>query len=103
MGSQFKKAHRTYALAQPAGERYPTAVSSRVAARSPLATDALVLNSELCEHVPKAAERAELLGVSIALEQAWQEGRALPLLRAHRKAPRAAVRTGRGGAKGAED
>jgi hypothetical protein len=41
---------------------------------------------EVCERVEDPAERARLLGVSPAVEAAWREGRALPILRARRKA-----------------
>jgi hypothetical protein len=47
---------------------------------------------ELCERVEDPAERARLLGVSPAIEAAWREGRALPILRARRKALADALR-----------
>jgi hypothetical protein len=42
--------------------------------------------TELCERVEDAEERARLLGVPPEVEAAWHEGRALPILRARRKA-----------------
>jgi hypothetical protein len=51
------------------------------------------LYAKLCDRVPDAAKRAELLAVAPELEAAWQQGDRLPLLRAHRKALERAIRT----------
>jgi hypothetical protein len=92
MSSQFKKAHTTHALAQPAGTSYPAAAGGAgpAAARQ---DEALRLFAELCERVPDPAERALLLGVTIDLDAAWRAGRQLPLLGARRRSLRAALRS----------
>jgi hypothetical protein len=91
MPSRFKRAHRTHALAQPAGEAYPRLGENEGrAARSD--EKAVALYAQLCERVPDAARRAELLGVSPELDAAWQSGSALPALRARRKALERALR-----------
>jgi hypothetical protein len=84
--SRFKKAHRTHAFGQRAGESYPAQIAGQSGRRSGADADILALFSELCSRVPDARERVKLLGVSPALEAAWERGTALPLLRAHRKA-----------------
>lgn len=43
------------------------------------------LFEELCERVPNASDRAELLRVSLKQEKAWRNGQQLPILRARRK------------------
>ncbi len=91
MPSRFKRAHRTHALAQPAGEAYPQPVAQQVLGRSDEDGGALSLYAELCRRVPDAPRRAELLGVSSKVEEAWQRGAALPLLRANRRALERAV------------
>ena len=85
MGSQLKKAHRTHALAQPAGADYPHEAPEGVAPGSP-SDEAARLYAELCRRMPMASDRAELLGVPVELDDAWRKGRQLPLLRARRKA-----------------
>ena len=42
-------------------------------------------SSSSANRVPSPADRAELLGVSVELEEAWRNGRKLPMLRARRK------------------
>jgi len=84
--SRFKKAHRTHAYGQRAGESYPAQIAGQSGWRAGADGDLPALFSELCSRVPDAQERAKLLGVSSALEAAWERGTALPLLRAHRKA-----------------
>lgn len=90
MGSQLKKAHRTHALAQPAGTGYPheQAASGTPASRT---GEAERMFAELCERVPSARERAAMLGVSVRQDEAWRNGRQLPTLRASRKALGAAL------------
>jgi hypothetical protein len=84
--SRFKKAHRTHAFGRRAGESYPAQIAGKSDRRADADGDLLALFSELCSRVPEASERVKLLGVSTALEAAWERGTALPLLRAHRKA-----------------
>jgi hypothetical protein len=84
VGSQLKKAHRTHALAQPAGSEYPHEPSG-TAAGAGSADEAERLFVELCERVPSPSDRAELIGVSMELDEAWRNGRKLPILRAQRK------------------
>jgi hypothetical protein len=85
VGSQLKKAHRTHALAQPAGAGYPheAAVSGMPASRT---SQAERMFAELCRRLPNARERAAMLGVSVRQDEAWQHGRQLPTLRAYRRA-----------------
>jgi hypothetical protein len=92
MPSRFKRAHRTHALALPAGERYPQSAAGQMPRR--LDRDAAVLRlfAELCAVVSDPARRAQLLGVSLDVEAAWQRGGALPFLRAHRRALERALR-----------
>jgi hypothetical protein len=84
VGSQLKKAHRTHALAQPAGSSYPQGSNGPGGAAGP-ADEAERLFAELCDRVPSAPDRAALLEVSPELDEAWREGRKLPILRARRK------------------
>ena len=92
MGSQLKRAHRTHALAQPAGVSYPGAAGGDGpgAARK---DEALRLFAELCALVPDPAERAALVGATLDLDAAWRGGRRLPLLSARRRTLRAALRS----------
>ena len=93
MSSQFKKAHKTHALAQPAGRLYPHfsgGTGAHPGEREDGALESFVL---LCELVPDATERAEMLGVQPAMEAAWSRGELLPLLRTRRKALRRALTT----------
>ena len=85
MPSRNKKAHRTHALMQPAGERYPHLASGQLSGPAGADRQVLRLFAELCKRVPDAAERARLLGVSVEIEAAWSRGTGLPVLRAHRK------------------
>jgi hypothetical protein len=67
-------------LDQPGGREYSPRPSGS-------GDDALIGQfMELCERVEDPAERARLLGVPPNVEAAWREGRALPILRARRKA-----------------
>jgi hypothetical protein len=86
MPSRFKRAHRTHALDQPAGEPYPRLRAGQAAHRAAGDRDLLALFAKLCSRVPDVAKRAELLGVSAEVQAAWERGASLPLLRAHRKA-----------------
>jgi hypothetical protein len=92
MPSQFKRAHRTHALAQPAGEAYPHLDPAQVAGRAGADGQVLALFAELCVRVPDAAQRADMLGVSAELEAAWCRAVALPVLRAHRRVVERALR-----------
>jgi hypothetical protein len=92
MPSRFKRAHRTHALAQPAGEAYPQAATGQTPGRADPNAAALRLFADLCTSVPDAGRRAQLLGVSLEVEAAWQRGAAIPLLRAHRRALERALR-----------
>ena len=84
--SSFNRAHRTQAFDQPAGEHYPRGVADAGApGGAPASDEAARLFGELCERVPDAATRAFLIGVSVALDEAWRQGKRLPVLRAHRK------------------
>ncbi|HEY3766989.1 MAG TPA: hypothetical protein VGL44_17625 [Gaiellales bacterium] len=94
MGSQLKKAHRTHALAQPPGSEYPHEPSGAWGAAGS-ADEAERLFVELCVRVPSPAERAQLLGVSPELDEAWTNGRQLPILRARRKLLTASVAVAR--------
>jgi hypothetical protein len=84
VGSQLKKAHRTHALAQPAGSEYPHEPSGSGGAAGS-ADEAERLFIELCDRVPSPSDRAELLEVTLELDEAWRSGRKLPTLRARRK------------------
>jgi hypothetical protein len=90
VASQLKKAHRTHALAQPAGASYP---HEPAAGRSPgpPSGEAERLFAELCRRVPDARGRAAMLGVPVTQDQWWREGRQLPILRARRKSLGAAL------------
>jgi hypothetical protein len=92
MPSRFKRAHRTHALAQPAGEPYPQSAAGQNPTWSDPDAAVLRLFADFCTVVPDAARRAELLGVSLKVEAAWRRGAALPLLRAHRRAVQRALR-----------
>ena len=96
MGSSlFKKAHKTHSLAQRAGVPYPNEPAGASAAGHAPGSSAdsvLAQFAELCELVPEAASRAALLGVPPDLDEAWQHGKRLPLLRARRKEVQAALR-----------
>jgi hypothetical protein len=94
MPSRFKRAHRTHALAQPAGEPYPQSAAGQALGRSDEDGVALSLYAELCRRVPDASRRAELVGIPREVEEAWQRGAAIPLLRAHRPALERALREG---------
>jgi hypothetical protein len=94
VGSQLKKAHRTHALAQPAGSAYPHELSGAGGAVG--STDeAERLFIALCDRVPSPSDRAELLGVTLELDEAWRSGRKLPILRARRKQLAAALAAAR--------
>src|SRR2546423_5633248 len=86
MSSRFKKAHKTHALAQPAGEPYPHLAAEQSGRRSSADEQLLSLLAEFRSRVPDVTERAALLGVSPELVAAWDRGAALPVLRARRKA-----------------
>ena len=94
VGSQLKKAHRTHALAQPAGSEYPHEPSG-TAGVAGSADEAERLFVELCDRVPSPSDRAELLGVTLELDEAWRSGRKLPILRARRKQLAAALAAAR--------
>jgi hypothetical protein len=91
--SRFKRAHRTHALDQPAGQRYAQAAADQASRKGGADDRVGALYAKLCDRVPDAAKRAELLAVAPELEAAWQQGDRLPLLRAHRKALERAIRT----------
>lgn len=88
MSSSFKKAHKTHALAQPAGVGYPHTGQNSLLDSPAGSADGRLLQrfQTLCALVQSVDERAGLLGVSAETDAAWQAGKALPLLRAHRKA-----------------
>jgi hypothetical protein len=89
--SQLKRAHRTHALAQPAGQAYPHLDPGR-APGTGADRQVLALHAELCSRVPDPAQRARLVGVTAATEAAWTRGAGLPVLRAHRRAVERALR-----------
>jgi hypothetical protein len=91
--SRFKRAHRTHALDQPAGQRYAQVAADQASRKGGADDRVSALYVELCARVPDAAKRVELLAVAPELEAAWQQGDRLPLLRAHRKALERAIRT----------
>jgi hypothetical protein len=90
VGSQLKKAHKTHALAQPAGVAYPHESVANEMPDSP-SGQAERLFAELCQLVPSAPDRAAKLGVPVEQDEAWRNGRQLPILRAHRKTLAAAL------------
>jgi hypothetical protein len=90
VGSQLKKAHRTHALAQPAGVAYPHESVVGEMPESP-SGQAERLFAELCHLVPTAPDRAAKLGVAVEQDEAWRNGRQLPTLRAYRKRLAAAL------------
>lgn len=87
MSSRFKKAHKTHALAQPAGLSYPHIGQDGLLDIEADSADGRLIRrfQTLCALVQNIDERARLLGVSVEVDAAWQAGKALPLLRAHRK------------------
>jgi hypothetical protein len=91
MASQFKRAHRTHALAQRAGEAYP---GKRYPGAADASGDAGALDRfrELSARVLDPLDRARLLGVPPETIAAWDAGRAMPLLRAHRRTIERALR-----------
>ena len=91
MPSRFKRAHRTHALDQPAGQAYAQTAADQASRQGRADDRVTALYAELCTRVPDAAKRAELLGVASELEAAWRQGDRLPLLRAHRKALERAI------------
>ena len=93
MGSQLKRAHRTHALAQPAGISYPHGEMGDGVQTGRGAGEAEHLFAELCGLVPDAVARSRLLGVELVVDQAWRAGRLLPLLRTRRRSLAAAVRS----------
>jgi hypothetical protein len=92
MGSQLKKAHRTHALDQRAGTAYPAGATEPAAHAAAGSDEAARLYRQLCRLVPDPGERAALLGIDPRLDESWQRGQMLPLLRAHRRALAAAIR-----------
>jgi hypothetical protein len=92
MPSRFKRAHQTHALAQPAGEGYPR-LGGGAGRRSRRDEEVVALFEQLRARVPDAARRAELLGVSLELDAAWQRGSTLAALRARRKALKHALKS----------
>jgi hypothetical protein len=102
MPSRNKRAHRTHALMQEAGKRYPHLDPGQASGHARAERQVLALFAELCERVPDATERAELLGVSVEAEAVWSRGVGLPVLRAHRRAVEQALRDAarRDGSKG---
>ena len=94
MPSRNKRAHKTHAFGQRAGEPYPHGHADEVAPGSTSAEDeASKLFTELCERMPDAETRASSIGVSVALDEAWRRGERLPILRAHRKSIERALRS----------
>lgn len=49
------------------------------------------LHARLCELVPEPAERAKLLKLPLSVDEAWRDGRMMPVLRAQRKSIQAVV------------
>jgi hypothetical protein len=89
MGSQLKRAHKTHALAQPAGASYP---QKSIGSRRPYpSTEAEALFTELCQRMPDPFDRAKLLDVSVQEDEAWRSGRRLPTLLARRRTLAAAL------------
>ena len=84
--SSFSRAHRTQAFDQPAADHVPRDAADAAAPTHAQAGDeASRLFAELCERVPDAEARAALVSVTVELDEAWRQGKRLPLLRAHRK------------------
>jgi hypothetical protein len=84
--SSFSRPHRTQPFDEPAAEHVPPDTADAAApGRTPVSDEATRLFTELCERVPDAAERAALVGVSVEVDEMWRQGKALPVLRAHRK------------------
>lgn len=77
--------------AQPAG--VPAHGASRGGSSSGGTADQqlFTLHERLCELVPEPAERAALLNLPVSVDQAWRDGRMMPVLRAQRKAIQAVV------------
>jgi hypothetical protein len=98
MSTTIKRAHRTHALAQPAGSGYPQKGGSAGGADD-AGDEAVRLFRELCDLVRDPADRAGLIGVSTDQDEAWRDGKQLPVLRARRRAIAAAL--GRAAAGGA--
>ena len=94
MPSQLKRAHRTHALAQPAGQAYPHLEPGQ-APGAGADRQVLALYAELCARVPDPAQRARLVGVTAAMEAAWTRAAGLPVMRAHRRAIERALRDAR--------
>jgi hypothetical protein len=90
VGSQLKKAHKTHALAQPAGAAYPHESIANEVPGSP-SDQAERLFAELCQLLPSAPDRSAMLGVPVEQDEAWRNGRQLPILRAYRKMLAAAL------------
>jgi hypothetical protein len=90
MSSQFKKAHKLHDLAQQAGALYPHVADEGLSMGSK--DEALRLYAELSIRVPDPQRRSTLLGVESSLVDSWEKGERIPLLRAHRKALRRALR-----------
>ena len=98
MSTTIKRAHRTHALAQPAGSGYPLKDGSAGGAGD-AGDEAARLFNELCDLVPDPAERAGLIGASAVQDAAWRDGKQMPVLRARRRAIAAALsRAAAGGA-----
>jgi hypothetical protein len=95
LSSRFKKAHKTHALDQRAGARYPGPASDGAAPAREVSNDEAFLQrfQELCERLPDANERAARLHASVELDAAWQRAERLPLLSARRKLLERALRT----------
>jgi hypothetical protein len=91
MPSTYKRAHRTHALAQRAGESYPHVGPGQALDQSQ-GGRLFGRYRDLCGLVPDPLERAGILGVSPETEAAWGRGAGLPLLRAHRRAIERAIR-----------
>ena len=84
--SSFSRPHRTQPFDQPAAEHLPPDVADTTGpGRAPAGDEASRLFAELCEQVPDAETRASLVGVSVEVDEAWRQGKRLPVLRAHRK------------------
>lgn len=84
--SSFSRPHRTQPFDQPAAEHLPPDVADAATpGHAPARDEASRLFGELCERVPDAATRAALVGISVELDEAWRQGKGLPVLRAHRK------------------
>jgi hypothetical protein len=86
MSSLFKKAHKTHAFAQPAGVPYPHLNEQGTNGLQVDSDDERLLAQfmAIARMVDDPTERARLLGVAVRVDAAWQKGKMLPLLRAHR-------------------